>query len=454
MFGRITLIVCLIVILVAAVLAGVAASFLRAETIYSGVRVAGTDLGGLSVTDAEARLSPIASSLADKDFALHLGEEVRATTFHDIGGAVDIAKTARAAYGVGRNGNVLHRVSEIVSARRHGLSVPVAYSFDRDVAERCLTDLARKADRKPINASLVIEGGSISVIPEKSGIKLDVAKSLERLTASANAGAGEADLIIAADKPDVTSDDLQGIDGVLGSCSTPYHAYQRDRTHNLKIACREINGTLVKPGEVFSYNKVVGPRLRELGFRDAPMFVDGQVEPGTGGGVCQVSTTVYNAALLADMKILRRSHHSRPVVYAPVGRDATVAYPAVDLKFENTSDAPIYIAASVGKRTVDVTIFGRKVDGRKIQLVSAGHSVYGAPVTRKIRESGKPAKPVVLDRGMAGHRISTYRVISQDGAVVKRELVSNDYYRPVARVVQITKVNAPSVEPAADEAAP
>jgi len=223
----------------------------------------------------------------------------------------------------------------------------------------------------------------------------------------------------------------------------------RSRTHNLRIACREISGTLVKPREVFSYNKVVGPRLKEYGFRDAPIFVEGQVEPGTGGGVCQVSTTVYNAALLADMKILRRSHHSRPVVYAPVGRDATVAYPALDLRFRNTCDSPIYIIASVGKRTVDVTILGSVEDGRKVSLVSAGHRVFGAPVTRKTRDDLKPGKPVVVRKGLAGHSISTYRIVTLNGKVVKRELLSSDYYRAQARVVAVPKpAPAPPAEPA------
>ena len=446
MFRRTLRIVLLVAISIAAVFAGVAASFLRMETIYPGVSIAGAGFGGLPVAKAEERLAPIASELADRSFTLHCGDELITATFRDVGGTVDVAASARAAHLVGREGNLLQRIADIISARRHGRAVPVMYTFDREAVRHSLENAARKADRDPVNASISIKGETISIVPEKPGIKLDVERSLERLTTSANSGSREANLVITAAKPAITTADLRGIDGVIASYSTPYMASQRDRTHNLKIACREINGALIKPGGTFSYNKTVGPRLRELGFRDALMFVDGQVEPGTGGGVCQVSTTVYNVALLADMRILKRAHHSRPVVYAPVGRDATVAYPAIDLRFENTSDSPIYIAASVGKRTVDITVLGRKVDGRKVQLISAGHSVFGAPITRKVRLRDKPARPVVIEKGLAGHRVSTYRVVSQDGAVVKRELISNDYYRPQSRVVQVTRVIAPPAQ--------
>lgn len=437
----------------AAVTAGVAVSFLNVKTVYPGVSIGGAELGGLTLQQAKTRLAPVADELAGARVTLRLGDKTYDTTFREIGGVVDVRASAASAYKVGREGGVLHRIAEIISTRRQGRAIPVVYSFDGGTAADYLATAARTVDREPVSAKLTLEGGSVRITPGKPGVKLDIEKSLARLSRAANAGVRDIALVISAAQPEITEDDLAGIDGVVASYSTQYNPWERDRSYNLGIACRTINGTLLRPGEIFSYNKVVGPRLKTRGFRDALMFVDGEVEPGTGGGVCQVSTTVYNAALLADMKIVRRSHHSRPVVYAPVGRDATVAYPAIDLRFENTSDSPIYIAASVGKRTVDVTVFGRMTDGKKVQLVSAGHSVFGAPVTQKVRQSDKPAKPVVIEKGMAGHRISTYRVVSQDGAVVKRELISNDYYRPVSRVVQVTEVTAPAASKPAQPAA-
>ncbi len=455
MFSR-TFRITVLPVVILAMVSGVCFSFLSGDTIHSGVRVGSAELGGLTQKEAEARLSPMISDTSHGQVTLRYADQMFETTFGDIGGRVDIPTSVRAAYLIGRQGNVFQRLADIISARQKGRQIRIAYSFNKDPAEDFLHTAARKIDVSPVNATLDIQGESISITPDKPGIRLDIDKSLERLTQAANSGTRDIRLVVVTAEPQVKAADLQGIDGVIAKYSTVYKPWERDRSHNLRVACRAINGTLLRPGEVFSYNKVVGPREKENGFRDALMFVDGQVEPGTGGGVCQVSTTIYNAALLADMKIVRRQHHSRPVVYAPVGRDATVAYPALDLRFRNTSDVPIYIAASVGSRTVDVTIFGTRSADREVDLVSEGHQVIGAPSTRKVIIDPKVTKPTVKEKGHAGHRISIYRVVKVGGEVVKKELISNDYYRPQGRIVAMPKPEPkPESKPAdTGEAAP
>lgn len=430
-----------IIVILGPVLIGMSLALLSGDAIYSGVRAAGADLGGLSVEQAIQRLDSKAATVDKEKVALRYAGETRDATVADMGGSMDVRACALAAYQVGRGGNILRRIEDIISARRHGINVPVRYSFDKNTAHSYLRKTAKEIDRTPANAELSVKDGNLIRTPEKPGVKLDIEKSLVRIAHAVNSGGRTVDLVVATDEPKITVKDLEGIDGLLASYSTPYKPWERDRTHNLGIACRSINGALLKPGEVLSYNKVVGPRLKEYGFRDAPIFVKGEVEPGTGGGVCQVSTTVYNAALLANMKILRRAHHSRPVVYAPVGRDATVAYPAVDLKFENTSDAPIYIQASLGSRTVNVSIFGKKSD-EKVSLASAGHRVIPASV-KEVQEDGiEPGKRVVRESGRAGHRVSTYRIVKIGDEIVKRELISNDYYQPESRIIAVPKPDA------------
>ncbi|MCL6630336.1 MAG: VanW family protein, partial [Armatimonadetes bacterium] len=235
--------------------------------------------------------------------------------------------------------------------------------------------------------------------------------------------------------PKVVQSDFTGITGVIASYSTKYRTWQRDRTHNLMTAARALNGTLIKPGEVFSYNEVVGPRQPSRGYRKAPIFVRGEVEQGIGGGVCQVSTTLYNAALLANMEIVSRAHHSRPVDYAPVGRDATVAYPSPDLKFKNTTPAPVYISASVGGGTVNITLFGRKMDDQEVELVSEGHQVIRPRVIRIADKNLSPGEEIVREAGRPGHRVKIYRIIKKHGQVIKKELICSDFYKPEDRVV-------------------
>ena len=422
--------------------AGTGLALLAGDVIYPGVSVAEVHLGGLTVEQAESQLAPRAPQVEAERVVLKYAGETLTTTVAEIGGKMDARECARAAYRVGRQGNIFRRISSVISARRHGVRLLVTYSFGKDSSLERVRAIARKINREPANAKLVVEEDSVRVIPEKPGIRLDVERNLEGIGRAVNAGAREVDMVVAVTASEITTADFGGIDGVIASYSTPYNSGERDRTHNMKIACQAVDGTLVGPGDTFSYNEVVGPRLKKLGFRDAPIFVKGQIEPGTGGGVCQVSTTLYNAALLANMKILARSHHSRPVVYAPVGRDATVAYSSLDLKFESTTEAPIYILASVGKRTVNVTMLGKKRDGQEVTIVAAGHKVIAAPIVEEIEQGLEPDERVVRNPGRAGHRVSIYRIVKLGGKVTKREFVSKDYYEPEDRIVAVPRPTA------------
>ena len=429
-------IIAIILILLGAGAVGVMMALLQQGTIYPGVHVAGTDVGGLTKSQAESKLASVAEQKARKSITMRCEGKTFNTTLGEIGWQMPVDACVEQAYGFGREGNLLQRLRDVLSARRKGVELHV-YVFSGQTATGYLKTASKSVNRPPANARLTFDKGVIGAIPEKPGVKLDIEKSLDRLVRAADDGRNEVELATRADPPKITTADFRGIDGVIASYSTRYKPWERDRTYNLKIACRAINGTLIRRAETFSYNKVVGPRLKEYGFRDAPIFVKGEVEPGTGGGVCQVSTTVYNAALLSNLKILRRSHHSRPVVYAPVGRDATVAYPLLDLRFKNTTGGPVYIAASVGPRTVNVTVLGKRSDGLKVELEAVGHRVIKAPVTAARVETSTPAKPIVQQAGRAGHQVSIYRIVRENGEVVKRELISTDYYPPEPRIVAI-----------------
>ena len=441
---RITLITA---IALGSLIIGTAIALLNGDTIHTGVQMAGIQLGGLTMEQAESRLGPEAEKIADEQVTLRYAGDTLRTTVSDLGGKMDVVDSAQAAYFIGREGNPFKRIGAVISARRHGLQIPIVYAFYKDSASRCLRIIAQKIDRQPINAGFTIKDGSVQMIPEKPGVKMNIEKSLAGITQAVNTGGREVDLVVITAPPTITTADLEGIDSVVSTYSTQYKPWQRDRTHNLKIACRSISGTIVKPGEVFSYNKVVGPRLKELGYRDAPIFVNGEIEPGTGGGVCQVCTTLYNVALLADMKIVRRSHHSRPVADVPVGRDATVAS-SVDFKFKNTSDSPIYIMASVGSRTVNISFLGKKQEGREVQIISGGHTVTHFHVIEQPQEDIEPGKRVELKEGLRGHSISTYRIVKVNGEVVKRETISKDYYKPQDQVIAVPK---PVEEPPSEQ---
>lgn len=427
----------IILVTVIAVAAGTAAALLSGDRVYPGVHASGADLSHMSLQQAERRIGNEADDLTARKVTLRYAGESSSATLGDLGAVVDISASAQSAWQIGRQGSVIRRLSEVISARRGRVDLPLVFQFHKDTASRFLSRMATTIDRQPASARPIVEDGALVIRPEKTGIRLNGSKSLSLIADAVNAGQTAVDLVVEVTQPEVKVSDLAGIDGVISTYSTPYNAGERDRTYNLRLAGQAIDGTLLRPGEEFSYNKIVGPRDRKYGFRDAKMFVEGQIESGTGGGVCQVSTTVYNAALLANLQIVRRSHHSRPVVYAPVGRDATVA-PSVDLKFRNNTDTPLYISAIVADGRVRVTILGRKIEGREVEVVASGHSVLGARTIERVDSRLEPGKRLVAQGGRSGHRVTIYRVVKDFGEVTSRELISNDYYAPESRIISVS----------------
>lgn len=142
----------------------------------------------------------------------------------------------------------------------------------------------------------------------------------------------------------------------ISSFTTIIYDKEENRVNNIKIAAEELDGTVIEPGEVFSFNETVGKRSKEKGYEEASIFVDGEKSKGVGGGVCQVSTTLYNAALKADLEIIERHRHSRKVSYVEEGKDAAVVYNSKDLRFKNTRDYPIEIRISVTEDEIRVTL--------------------------------------------------------------------------------------------------
>lgn len=433
----------LILIAVMCITVGAASALSNGDTIYKGVRIAGIDVGGMTVDQAKNTIQPKAASMLAKKITLNCNETETTASIAELGAKVDIEKPVQEAYKIGREGNILKRIVDVMMLWKEPVDIGLDYAFNKDQTIKYLTALALKVDSAPRDASIKISGGTIHIIPDKTGVRLDVQKSAERILAALDEGAKQISLVTVTAQPSVKADELKKINGMLASYSTRFKPSQKDRSYNLKLACKAIDGHVLKPGEVFSYNKVVGPREKKYGFRDAPIFVNGGVEDGTGGGICQVSTTLYNAALLSNLKIVRRAPHSRPVAYAPIGRDATVAYPSIDLRFQNTTKAPIYISARIVGNTVNVSLYGMKTPGISVSLESDGHQVIKPGEKRMPVSNLPPGKTTVKEPGRAGHKISIYRIVKQNGKILRRELVSNTYYRPEDRVILVGKPLTP-----------
>jgi|GEM_PF-258618 len=214
---------------------------------------------------------------------------------------------------------------------------------------------AVERQRQPQNAS--VDRASGEIIPEQDGLRVDVALTVELVMAAPK---GEAvDFATHVVKAEYDRTVIAAITEKIGSFLT-YIPGSEARAHNIRLAAAAINNTLVYPGQIFSFNKTVGPRTPERGYKPAPVIVGGGMSLDAGGGICQVSSTLYNAALRAGMEIIERHPHSIRIHYVPVGKDAAVAYNYLDLQFRNNGPTPVLIKGSVYGRQIVMSLLGRK----------------------------------------------------------------------------------------------
>ena len=275
-----------------------------------------------------------------------------------------------------------------------------------------------------------------TVYPEVEGVDFDVEQAKAMITAEVK-DEYVIDLIIT--KPNVTIDQIgtEAFPDQLSTFTTRYDASDRDRSTNLRLACEKINGTVIKPGETFSYNATLGPRTSAAGYKNAKVYENGQVVDGIGGGICQISSTLYNAALMSDMEIVERRNHQFVTSYVGAGRDATVVYGSTDFRFKNTRTYPVRIVASAKNGVATVSIFGIKEANREYTYSFKTETISTIPYTTKyVQDSSLAAgKEVVKQKGANGLVTQTYMTKMLNGKVVSTELLSKDTYSAMQRII-------------------
>ncbi len=302
-------------------------------------------------------------------------------------------------------------VSSVTRTRKElGISlvsdVPVRFAVDKVRLKDALSVVAKTFRTEAVDARPVISGGKFAIKPGQSARALNVPTTAERFADAVTKNPGTVSFAVSLDKkpPVLTAERLKGITGKLSSFSS-VASDTAGRDVNIGIAVGDVNGTLLSPGETFSLNQAVGKRTKARGYKEAHVFVDAKIVDGVGGGVSQVTGTLFNAAALAGLTILEVNPHSRPVAYLPLGRDATVAYGSKDLRFKNDTDTPVYIVYTFRKQKLTATLWGKPVAGRKIAL-----------------------RPRVQRLGAGKINAQLYRVIKDSGKlVVKQKLLSHAY---------------------------
>jgi len=352
------------------------------------VSVGGVSMDGLTEQEALQKLKTELGPLLQRKVSLNDGNQVFWRTRAEVGASIPYAKLLESAKWLRKHG---------------GGNVPVRFNVDIKKATAAMKAWAKKADHAASTPSLGVSGDKV-VLHTGKGFELATVGSAQRIKQALEATPSELFIqLVSRQTPAHGSNvDLTPFKYVIGQFSTRYNPNLRGRTVNLKKSAENIDGTIVPAGGVFSANKAIGPRNESHGWKEAKMFVNGDVVDGIGAGICQSATTLYNAALLAGLPIVERHQHQFRVYYAPASRDATLYWGQKDFKFRNDTGGPIYVQTKVQNSHYIVRLYGTK------------------PVTEKISVESK-----VLSRRNGATRSEAFRITNG-----KRELLSRDSYLP------------------------
>lgn len=345
-------------------------------------------------------------------------------------------------------------------------------SFDRDVVSKAITEkiqtmdfepyevkvttsdpapvdvdqIAAEAQTQPKNATVDKSDGK-TIVPSVDGVSFDVeeAKSI--------VGDGSAqtyEIPITRTPAEVSADQLADVlfRDTLASTSTNLNEGNKPRTNNVRLACQYINGTILNPGEEFSYNNVVGERTAERGFQSAGAYANGQLIDEVGGGVCQPSSTLYMAVLRADLEVTERHNHSLTVSYTPLGEDATVSWGGPDFRFKNNTKYPIKIVASQSGGAMYIDIVGTKTSDKKVTLKTEILETLDYEVVEKTDASLAPGTRETQQTGATGYKTVTYKTVTENGTSTTTK-ANNSYYKKRDKIVLVGP--AATTEPATSD---
>lgn len=259
--------------------------------------------------------------------------------------------------------------------------------------------------KEPVNAYYTTN--PYVVYPHENGVDFNI--SVDEAKAMLNEVKDEYENPLKYTAPSVTTNMIgtEAFPDLLAKFSTNYNARDTDRTTNLRLAAEKINGTVLMPGETFSYNTVVGERTIAAGYKEAAMYQNGEVVDGLGGGICQISTTLYNAVLYSNLEIVERRNHQFVPSYAKAGRDATVVYGSIDFKFKNTRNYPVKILCTVSGGVAKCEIYGLKENPD-----------YDVEITSRVTETTATSI-----------KSETYKTVRQNGQVISSERINKDTYK-------------------------
>lgn len=417
-------------------LVGIGSFFAAQSKAETMVTLDGQPAQQLTADDVDAYLSQHAHDLDGHTIKV-TGQDIDETiALDDLDIQLDKQYVRDELYLVGRRGTPWQRVQDVVTTLRQGKNVSLAWSAADDKLQDAVQQIVQAYGKDPQNAYVkpLPDNVGVTVVPEKAKIEIDGQALTKRIVDELHQGTTNSidAPVTKRTEADVKAGDLQEIDHVLAYYTTHFDDTNPDRNDNIRLAQEKLNYALVPAKTDFSFNSYVGERTKEAGYKDAPVYFDNKLVPDAGGGVCQVSTTLFNAALRAGLFIASRAPHFAPAAYVPVGLDATVADHSLDFAFTNPFTHPVYIYTIAGQNFITTYILGNHADLASVTFATAGLANLPHKVIHKHDDS--VTADTVQQEGYDGHNIVIHRVVAYaDGDKYSDDITS--YYAPNDEII-------------------
>lgn len=414
-------------------------------TIFTGVTIDGIDLSGMTVEEAEAAVEAYLAEMYATSVTLVAAQGNTVTVqISDFAPEWSNREVISEIIGLAANGNVVERYMMSKDIEVNGAIYSIELTYDEEKIRSILTDQCAVFDVPVENAVLTRENGEFSVTGGTAGEVLDVEASLNDIKTNLityyNEGKTEIALVVNEEQPLGTEEELLAVKDVLGTYTTNYNSSGPNRSANVANGCRLVNGTTLYPGEEFSMYETVKPFSADNGYYMAGSYLNGQVVDSIGGGICQVSSTLYNAVLLAELEVTERHSHSMIVSYVPRSADAAIAESSgKDFRFINNTDHPIYIEGFTEGKNITFTIYGvetRSTD-RTVEYVSETLAENVPTTENIIADAGQGVGYISIQSAHIGYRARLWKVVYENGVEVSREEVNNSSYSMTPRTAVV-----------------
>lgn len=425
----------------------------KKDTIYDGIYLDKIAVGGMTVEEAKQEYKDYLEELKDITIQFHLEDESCEAAMDDLKLKADIDSAVAEAFNYGRTGNILKRYKEITEISEEGKTIPVTLALDEEaliqLLEEELSDYIVPAE----DASLEFSDGEISVLDGKNGKELNAEDTIDEVFKALEDWSGEKklnlDVAVNELEPEHTTEELAVVKDLLGTFETRYSAGDVSRNNNIMNAANKISNSVVYPGEEFDTMEHLLPFTTANGWSYAGAYLNGEVISDIGGGICQVSTTLYNAVLGAELEVTERYPHSMAVGYVQLSADAALNEGTKNFRFVNNTDAPIFIYAYASGGTMHVSIYGKEYrdENRTIEYVNEVISVIPAGDPIETVDETQPADyRRVTQTAHTGYRAKLWKKIYENGELVDTILVNTSAYNASPERVTIGLQDVPTVE--------